>query len=240
MSAYNNLEEMTERLVPRRPMRGPGIIRYKALLDATETLLNKNEPEDVGIYQIAETAKSPTASAYHFFPTKDAAFLALMERYVVNFIEISAVPVDITQINTWQDVIKLELSRAAEFYNTHPAAMKIFYSGYSSGVILQSDRDFQLSIANTLYARLNTIFHMPEIDEPEHSFLISVAIMDSIWGLSYQKHKNISDRFFEESCRACLNYLGLCIPSGLKLRDKIIVARHKNQKVSLPPYRVPE
>jgi len=229
-----NIDE--NKFIPRRPVRGPGIIRYKELIDATEALLSVNPPETVGIYQIAEFAKAPIASAYHFFPTKDAAFLALMERYVINFIEISALPVDLIDIEDWQSLITLELKRASEFYISHPAAMKIFYGGYSSEALLMSDREFQLSISHALKSRLETVFHMPEIDNIEIILHSCIVMMDAIWSLSHHLHKTITEYFFQESCKALLTYLELYIPKKVEFRDEVMQAKINNEKLTLPPY----
>ena len=41
---------------PRAPSRGRGVARYGALLDATDALLQVENPDTIGLYQIAEQA----------------------------------------------------------------------------------------------------------------------------------------------------------------------------------------
>ena len=83
---------------PRKPSRERGHMRYAALLDATEALLQHHSPDDIGLYQIAEHAAVPPASVYHFFQTKDSAFLALAERYLAGFRELALRPVPATAL----------------------------------------------------------------------------------------------------------------------------------------------
>ena len=66
-----------ERTVARLPTRRAGHVRFKKLLEATDSLVAEMSIQDIGLYQIAERAQVPTASVYHFFPTKEAALLAL-------------------------------------------------------------------------------------------------------------------------------------------------------------------
>jgi len=232
----NNDAPNTEKFTPRRPVRGPGIIRYKELLDATEALLNESNPDDIGIYQIAAKAKAPTASAYQFFPTKDAAFLALSEHYFMGLIRVSALPIDVADIKKWQSLIVLDLRRASDFYNAHPAAMKIFLGGYSSQAILASDREFQVSISNALRLRLQTIFELPEIENIESKFHYCIVMMDAIWSLSYHLYGKITEGMLQESCKALLSYLEIYISKTLKIKDEIKQAQRNNEKLALPPY----
>src|SRR5882757_2380501 len=95
------------RVAPRAPSSDRGVQRYTALLDATERLLRTHSPDDIGLYQIAEEAGVPPASTYHFFPTKDAAFLALAQRYLDGFVAVSAEPIDAAELKSWQHLIAI-------------------------------------------------------------------------------------------------------------------------------------
>jgi AcrR family transcriptional regulator len=67
---------------PRKPVQKRSRERYERLLDATESLLSAQDAGSVGLYDIAKHANVPPASVYHFFPTKEAAFVALAERFL--------------------------------------------------------------------------------------------------------------------------------------------------------------
>jgi hypothetical protein len=65
------------RLAPRAPSSDRGIQRHTALLDATERLLRTNSPDDIGLYQIAEDAR--TRSGITAAPAHEAAPLQAPE-----------------------------------------------------------------------------------------------------------------------------------------------------------------
>lgn len=54
----------------RKPAQKRSLIRVNALLDAADALLQDREISDIGLYDVANAAKVPPTSAYHFFPTK--------------------------------------------------------------------------------------------------------------------------------------------------------------------------
>ena len=58
-------------------------------------------PDEIGPYQIAERAGVPPASVYQFFPTKEAAYQALAERYLDGLLEVHAQTIEARLIQTW-------------------------------------------------------------------------------------------------------------------------------------------
>lgn len=208
-----------DRARPRVPLRERGVARYSTLLNATERLLTDGNPDSVGLYQIAKAAGVPPASVYHFFPTKEAAFVALVQRYVDGFAESSHLPARADQIHSWQDLMALEQDRARRYYTTHPAALKLLYGGYGGLDSRKIDIEFVSSLAQGMYGRYDNVFHMPYIADPARMFHISLTIMDSIWSLSYLRHSKITDEYALEALAACYAYCRLFLPERVELRQ---------------------
>lgn len=220
--------------LPRKPSRGLGVVRFNALIDATERLLGEFNPDDIGIYQIAEAAGASTASAYHFFPTKDAALLALAERYLQNFLALTAEPIEAAVLRSWQDLFKIDSRRTMEFYNSSPPAMKIFYSGFGSTAVREADIGFNRSIASSVYRRMDFVFHMPSLKDATRVYHIGLAIMDAIWAISYQKHGSITAEYFHEGVAACEAYHRLYLPAHVEPRAFCLEAAARGETIELP------
>lgn len=218
---------------PRKPSRERGHMRYAALLDATEALLQHHSPDDIGLYQIAERAAVPPASVYHFFPTKDAAFLALAERYLAGFRELALRPIPATALASWQALTLFDQRQAMEFYNSHPAALKIFYGGYAGLEVRQADVRYTATVADGVYGRLDRVFHMPMMRTPGSKFRIALAIIDAIWGISYLTHGHITEAFFTEAYDAYCNYCRQFLPAVVEVRDAYLDAAANGGTVSL-------
>lgn len=221
--------------VPRGPSRDRGVQRFGALLDATERLLSTSSPDDIGLYQIAEEAGIPPASVYHFFPTKDAAFFALAERYFEDFLRSANTPIDAAALRSWQDLIQLWIARITRLYNDHPPAMKIFYGGYASLSVRQADMRFNQTIADHMYDRLDGIFHMPHVRDPAKRFEIALSIMDATLALSYFHHGRITDDYAAEALNAFTAYCRLFLPERAEPRERLREAAARNEQIVLPP-----
>lgn len=219
---------------PRAPSRGRGILRYAALLDATSELLHEQTPDAIGLYQIAERAGVPPASVYHFFPTKEAAYVALASRCSEEILDVHRAPIEARLIERWQDLYRIDARRAMEFYNGNPPYLKIIYGSYGGVDAHNVDKVLALSFSTSSYDRLNRVYHMPYIRDPERKFEIRLGILDSVWQISVRRHGYITDEYFEESVAAAIAYARLYIPDHLEPRELLQEAIKKGGMIELP------
>lgn len=225
-----------QRVRPRAPSRGRGVARYEALLDATEALLRDQSPDDIGLYQIADAANTPTASVYHFFPTKEAAFVALVQRYLQEFPKLVLGPERIAGMRSWQDYMTAEQEMVRGYYERNPPALKLICGGYGGLESRKIDNEFVTRIAQGAYDRYDRIFHMPYLADPVKHFHVSLTIMDAIWSLSYLKHGQITAEYADEALAACIAYCRLFLPERIEVRAEIreYAARGEDVECAIP------
>jgi AcrR family transcriptional regulator len=226
--------------IPRVPSRVKGKLRYEALLEATETLLNSEDPDTIGLYQIADKAKVPPASVYHFFPTKEAAFLGLAQYYADRIAEHLSEPIEAAAIRSWQELAAIDMRRSAEFHNAHPPMMKINYGGYGGVATRNVDAVFARRIASALYSRMNKLFHMPFIRNPDDVFEMRVAIIDAIFAISYRRFGKINEQYVQEAHRAVVAFMSQFLPPRMELRESLIEAAVRGEFVHAPLEIEPE
>lgn len=219
---------------PRVPVRGRGVARYGALLDAAETLLLEQSPDDVGLYDIAEAAGIPPASVYHFFPTKEAAFVGLVQRYTDGFKTISREPFPAKRLRSWQDLMRIEQEYARAYYGAHPVALKLFFGGLGGLEGRRLDHQFNSAMAQGMYGRYDTVFHMPHVAEPARRFNVGLSIMDAIWSLSFHETGSITHWYGEEALAACFAYCRLFLPEQVEVRAHVRDLAAQDQKITLP------
>lgn len=206
-------------LSPRKPSRERGVIRFAALVDAVEVLLADHSPDEIGLYQIADQASVPPGSVYHFFPTKEAAFLALANRYLSGFEALTRKPIAPSALQSWQSLMAWDQKQAMQFYNRHPAALKLLLGGFGGLETRQADAQYNIQAGKEMYHRLDTVFHMPFVRDPETKFHITIEILDAVWRISYLKHGRITEKFFLEAVDACTAYCRLFLPERIELRE---------------------
>jgi AcrR family transcriptional regulator len=221
---------------PRAPSRGRGIMRYEGLLDSLEALLAEHDLEDVGLGQIAEHARVPPASVYHFFPTKEAAFMALVQRYVF---EIRAMqkhrPVPPSALRSWQDFLAQELRDAIDFFRSTPQAKKLFLGRFGGMETWRAEIAQNATAAHLLFRRLNAAFHLPLIRDAETKFLTFIEVVDAVLGISYVRDGDITDDAVAEAHRASVAYCKLFLPEQMELREEVAARLARGEPVILDP-----
>jgi AcrR family transcriptional regulator len=203
---------------PRRPSQRRSRLRFEMLLDAADALLHDKETTDVGLYDIAGAAEVPPASVYHLFPTKEAAFVALAERYLVGLSHHIVRPPQGSQLRRWQDFVALELHRAVEYYNDNKVMSKLFFgANVIPDVRLLDVRNVAAASAST-YGRMNRLFEMPYLYDADTKFATLIGIYDGIWMTSYARHGRITADFARESELAGIAYCETFLPAVIPLR----------------------
>jgi AcrR family transcriptional regulator len=201
----------------RTPSRSRGIARFQVLLDATEALLAEGNPEDVGLHQIAEKAGVPAGSVYHFFPKREAALLALLERHQAHFDALYGLPIPGHELTSWDAILRALFLRAAQYYKSHPSAMKIVFSGYAWEIRDAGTRRIG-SNSERIYSYLDKYFHMPALSDHASRFEICLTILHAVWGISFQRHGTITDVYLEEGLEASFAYCRLFLPPHIERR----------------------
>lgn len=208
----------TEPGLYRPPTRRRGIDRFEALLDATAWLLAERFDENISIAQIAEKAGVPLASVYHFFPSRNAAFVALAQRYQTQLHEL-ALREQVPPPTRWQDIIEDRQRAGARYLNENPAALRLFLGAGVSVEVRNTDLRGNVELARSRAALLRDTFEMETMAGLEKWLAVSVALVDGIWALSYSLHGRITDEYVEEGVRCAVLYLRSYLPEILELKQ---------------------
>ncbi|MDR3509087.1 MAG: TetR/AcrR family transcriptional regulator [Caulobacteraceae bacterium] len=206
------------RTEPRRPLQERGRARYDALLNTLAAMLETQEPDAIGYYQLAEKAGIPPASMYHFFPSKGAAFLALAERYLDVFRKGVRAPLDPARTHGWQDVIRLRHRQSVAYYNANRPAMKLILGAQPFLEVRAADRSADEDISGQILASIDGMFELPPIEAAPRKFLITLSIADAIWRIAYNTHGQITPDYQAEALDACLAYCRGFLPERLVKR----------------------
>jgi AcrR family transcriptional regulator len=205
-------------LLARKPAQERTRLRFEALLDAADRLLLADDTSRIGLYDIAAAAGMPPASAYHLFPTKEAVFVALAQRYLEGLNAHIVQPFEPGAVESWQQFVLVEMVRAIDFYNNHPVMGKLFFGDYVLPEIRALDTQNVEAASASHYHRMNRVFHMPFVRKPELKFNALIGIYDGIWMTSYARHGRITEDFARETETAALAYCATFLPPTVPLR----------------------
>ncbi|MFA4938849.1 TetR/AcrR family transcriptional regulator [Brevundimonas sp.] len=218
------------RRAARQPVRERGIQRQALLLDAVDDLLRSADPEDVGIYQIAERAKVAPASVYHFFPTREAAFVALAQRYLAEFRRLGEQPAEASRLKSWQDYFEIEQARVSAAFNDSPPALRIFL-GYAGAAVRNFGARFNTEMTTGVFDALDRLFHMPHVADPQRRFGIAHAVMEAVWTQAYLQDGRITEECRQDALEAHRVYCRLFLPERVEPRDWVRTAAERGEAI---------
>lgn len=209
-----NADSATDQLY-RRPTQARGIAKFEKILDAAHALIAEQRNPDISLYDVAKAANVATGSVYHFFPSIESVFIALVERYDELFAKIirSIEPQD--ESIQWQDLLVLHTERCREFINDSPSALMLIIGPLRTwqSRLVDTVGDARISLA--MVESYQRHFVLPEQPQPESILHYAIQILDGFWELSYQQHGFVTDDISRETNRAMIAYLSLYWPRFL-------------------------
>lgn len=202
----------------RRPAQKRSRVRFEAILDGAERLLDTLPPSAISIHAIAAEVGISPPSIYHFFPEPQLVFSALAERYLKRFEEgvLTEAPANVT---SWQELQTLQFRAGQLWFNAHPAARQVLLGGpaWSSDIHAQ-DLDSNFVMAGRSIELMAQRFVMPDIPDLDDRLVEVIAINDAIWSLSIHRHGLITDAMEEQARRARIAYSRTFLPEYLPPR----------------------
>lgn len=204
----------------RKPIRKHAQERFDLLLEATESLLAEDTGEDISLAQIAERSEVPLTSVYHFFPNRNAALVALAERFHASFRYMANSPHTVPP-QSWQELVLMSQRRAANYLNEHPGALRLLMGAGVSAEVRNADVRGNAALSRIRAEQFSLHFDMPKVPDLDLRIAVSIAVADGVWALSYGTHRRVTEAFLEESARASICYLRCFLPEVLSVRNSV-------------------
>ena len=208
-----------EKITPRWPARSDSKARFQVLMQAIETLLAQCGPSQITIQMIADEARMPTATVYHFFPSAEAAMFAQARVYVERFEKMGVEGRTPDERRSWQQAWRIGMEKGRDVYVANPSCMRLLLGPDMPRDVQTYDSEFNVRLGRTAAKQLYEYFEVPHIEGLEAACTNAIEICDTFWRLSFDRHGTITEAFFEESMRAVLAYLRTYLPETLTPRD---------------------
>jgi AcrR family transcriptional regulator len=197
-----------------------GIARREQLVDAALRLLERAQPNEISLQQIATEAGMPASSAYHFFSNSDQAFATCAERFGASLFSAVAGGYTVGPETTWQSLFCEAVDRGVALYVTHPAYCKLILGPYTPAEIKLADRENDAKVGSVFIAVLErhfVVFRQPRLEE---KFFYAVEIIDLFLSMSFVRHNRLTPEMVADGKAAAVAYLEQYLPKILPKRER--------------------
>lgn len=219
----------------RRPSQKRSLDRFNSILDATETLLETANIEDVSFYDIARQADLPPASVHYLFPTMSSIRIEMCERFNQQIVDMilerqSTLPGSLQ--TSWQDTIYVLGKFVRDHFNSHRPVCEILL-----GPVLHREARLANIETNDMVARISLnamreTFVLPEMPQLERALANNAEIVDALWSRSYLRNGWIDDETLAETVEIQIANLRTLLPE--KLLTRPTPAQQAPQSDSVP------
>ena len=209
---------VTSRATPRKA-RARSQARIDTILNAARTLLATEGVASLSIYSVAERAKIPPSSVYHFFNSVPALLEALTADIHAAFRACLQAPVEHQHLKSWRDLARQAEQRMLRIYNEDGAARQLILAQHGMTEVTQADRQHDLELGQQLQALFSRHFELPALPDDVDVFALAMELGDRVYARSIQLHASITPRMAEEGMRVFEAYLALYLPPYLPKRE---------------------
>ena len=205
------------RELPRRPRQRRGLERFEAVLNAAFSQLESNSIDSVNHYLLAETLGCAPSTIYHLFPSNTAIFVALVDRFEVEWTEIVQQPLRAEDVPDWHSLFRLKYEAVRADINASQAKLQVLYGTNAQDVSRRSD-DSDANLLVELRHQLERHFVLPEIDRLDQRMFFANGLTAAVWRASYQQFGRITNTMAREALLASTSYLDNYLPRHLLRR----------------------
>lgn len=198
----------------RRPKQERSQRKFNQILDYGEAFLDKHGHGEFALNDVAKDLDIAVGSVYHFFSSKDALLLALADRILDGFADMSA-RIDNESAETWQDIWRDASAMARDQYRASKPAMTLIFGPACGWEIRLADATGNIRIAEALARSLRRAFDFSFCENLDDLTLRGIVISDAFFRQSYLEHGTITDEYWQMSLDAAFAYLSGFIPKHL-------------------------
>ena len=204
----------------RRP-RASSQARIAQILAAARELLAGQGVAGLSIYSVAEHARIPPSSVYHFFASVPALLNALTADVHAAFRASLAEPVDHDRLGCWRDLSRLVEQRMLAIYQHDAAARQLILAQHGLSEVTQADHQHDIELAGLMQVLFERHFELPTLPGDVDVFALALELGDRVYARSVHLYGSITPRMAEEGMRVFDAYLALYLPPYLPKRIQI-------------------
>lgn len=201
----------------RKP-RASSQARIAVILAAARELLAEQGVANLSIYTVAEHAKIPPSSVYHFFASVPALLEGLTADVHAAFRACLQEPVEHASLNTWHDLSRIVEQRMLGIYARDAAARQLILAQHGLAEVTQADHQHDIELGRLMQALFERHFPLPQLPTDIDVFALAMELGDRVYARSVQLHGEITPHLAEEGMRVFDAYLGLYLPAALPKR----------------------
>lgn len=212
---------MTTKTKAKRGPQARGLARRQQLEDAAETLLQKNDIDQISLADVAGEAGIPVASAYSFYGNINDLFARLLVKHTVQMFDVVEASIAPETLTSWMDAVERVIDGVAQYLRGSRPLQQLRLSGKTLPEIRYAeDRPTGGDYAERVRALIDARFVLPEMEGGNRPIMIMLDLAEAVVVSEYIRSQGMPKGIGREAKRAAIAYLKLYIPEYLPVRSQ--------------------
>jgi AcrR family transcriptional regulator len=190
----------------RKPVQQRSAKRVEKMLDSCAALIDEVGYDAVTTTLIAKRAQVAVGSLYQFFPDKRAVVQALTQRNLEKFMQIAQQRLQEVDHSHWWDVVDSMLDVYVQMHRETPGFSKVHFGDVVDTRLLDSQRDNNTVVADSLVAMMSTQLDLPH-EQISTPVAIAVEAADALLKLAFRRDPDGEQAIVDETKHLIKVYL---------------------------------
>ena len=192
-----------DQLTPNKPKQKRSLERYEKILDTVEKIILQDGVHSVTIQEVSKIANMKRPSLYKLFPSNEALFYGLSERYIKNFNLLYKKNTENSTIEDAEWYFNLFIDLLSIYLNQNKACSSLFFHLDTLPTSQRTNHQNKRLLATTI---LTTLADKKINLSTEKVYIASQLCMSTL-AVGFTEENFISPRFVTESKKAVNAYL---------------------------------
>jgi AcrR family transcriptional regulator len=215
----------------RRPTQSRGDERRAKIIEATLSLLNSRDLNEITYSDVGRESGIPLGSMHFFFPDLQSIYRAIWEADNKAICERLEKPLKASQCRTWRSIYYALLDRGIKYMLGNPGVSQLAIGGKTSPALLQRNHQMHNRMAPLFERIIGAHIELPQVRQRTRVFYIAIEIFDLVLTLSMIEYGTLVPQMVAEAKKASAGYLSQYFAEDLPRRRLESTARPAGRAV---------
>ncbi len=201
------MQEIDVKYAAKTPVQARSKQRFNKILAIAEEMVVADGVDAISPHKIAKRAQIPPASVYQYFPSMGALFSTMAEVHFVKAFDLVNETIENTSIRHWQDLAKILVDGAYDFYRKDKISEILFLGVYLAPGVRELSVE-RLTRFGLWYAEKFALFYKKsELVELPEKLSLCIEVMKGVYIRCLNLHGELRPEYKEEARILVMNYL---------------------------------
>jgi|GEM_PF-4819155 len=204
----------TKRNTARVPKQRRGQERFETILDCAAKLMKTVPPTKLNHYQIAKEIGCAPATVYHLFPSMNALFCVLLQRYRRSLLTYLKAEDSIVSHDNWHALLHHKFERTLTYFVKTPELQELLFNQELPKIVSAPESSDDETMSGYLASIMRGDFQTRNVTDLDLHVTRTVQIFHAVQEQRFVDNHGPAEIVVNDATEAALAYLEAIVPKA--------------------------